>query len=66
MPAKREHTMGSGGNCICPKCGFKKPHERGVPCQEERCPHCNVRLFREGSAHHQQLEQKKSKLEPES
>ncbi len=30
--------MGVSGNCICPKCGFKTSHKRGVPCQEEKCP----------------------------
>ncbi|MBN2367312.1 MAG: ferredoxin [Calditrichaeota bacterium] len=53
--------MGSGGYCLCPKCGNKVPHKRGVPCLEERCPSCGARLVREGSYHHQQIIEKKKK-----
>lgn len=45
------NAMGRGGNCFCPKCGYKAPHKSGVPCQSERCPKCDVKLIREGSAH---------------
>ena len=44
-------NMGAGGNCHCPKCDYRAPHKRGVPCQEERCPHCGAKLIREGSYH---------------
>lgn len=53
MSKERRHDMGVGGHCICPKCGTKTPHQRGIPCQEERCPECGVKLLREGSLHHQ-------------
>lgn len=46
------HEMGLGGNCICPKCGKRMPHRRGVPCQLEHCPECGAKLLREGSYHH--------------
>jgi DNA-directed RNA polymerase subunit RPC12/RpoP len=51
--------MGTGGYCVCPKCGYRTPHRRGIPCQEERCPHCGAKLLREGGYHHQLLEQKR-------
>jgi len=50
--------MGPGGNCVCPKCGEKIPHRRGVPCQEEQCPNCGAKMLREGSTHHQLSEEK--------
>ncbi len=53
MPADRNHIMGSGGNCVCPKCGYRAPHRRGLPCQEERCPKCGAKMLREGSYHHE-------------
>jgi predicted DNA-binding protein (UPF0251 family)/ssDNA-binding Zn-finger/Zn-ribbon topoisomerase 1 len=43
------------GFCVCPKCGYRKPHERGVPCQEERCPECRGKMVREGSYHHEKI-----------
>ena len=52
--------MGAGGACICPKCGQRQPHRPGVPCLEERCPECGVALIREGSPHHQDIEQRRS------
>ena len=47
--------MGAGGRCVCPKCDVKVPHRRGLPCQEEQCPNCGVRMMREGSYHHRML-----------
>jgi predicted amidophosphoribosyltransferase len=58
MTKERRHDMGTGGFCICPKCGEKTPHHRGIPCQEERCPACGAKLLREGSHHHQLFQKK--------
>lgn len=52
-------AMGAGGSCLCPKCGRRFPHQRGVPCLNERCEDCGVALIREGSAHHQQIAQRR-------
>ena len=61
MTDDQKHTMGAGGYCICPKCGFRTPHQRGEPCQKSRCPECGVKLFREGSYHHQLAQKKRNK-----
>jgi hypothetical protein len=44
--------MGSGGFCICVKCGTRIPHRRGIPCMQERCPKCGKVMLREGGEHH--------------
>jgi hypothetical protein len=48
------HSRGSslGGDCVCLGCGARKPHQRGAPCLEERCPDCHKAMVREGSAPH--------------
>lgn len=39
---------GPGGNCICPQCGTKVPHQLGVPCFQVKCPQCGANMVREG------------------
>ena len=38
---------GSGGNCVCPQCGAKIPHQVGVPCYSVNCPTCSTAMVRE-------------------
>lgn len=33
--------------CVCPVCGYKKPHTAGIPCRKEICPNCGAHLIRE-------------------
>ncbi len=44
-----EKAQGKGpeGFCICPKCGYKQKHKRGVPCSTIKCPVCGEKLERE-------------------
>lgn len=30
--------------CVCPNCGEKVPHQRGVPCNRHQCPSCGARM----------------------
>ncbi len=53
--------LGPEGVCFCPKCGFRKTHVPGVPCQEERCPQCGSVLIREGSEHQRMIEKNKGR-----
>jgi predicted Fe-Mo cluster-binding NifX family protein len=38
--------QGPGGTCLCPKCGHREPHERGVPCIRKQCPECGATMSR--------------------
>lgn len=38
--------LGIGGECLCPQCGTRAPHERGVPCAQQKCPQCGTAMVR--------------------
>jgi hypothetical protein len=38
--------LGLGGECVCPKCGLRQPHDRAQPCYERTCPQCGTALYR--------------------
>jgi len=40
-------SYGTGGFCICTKCGEKIPHRRGVKCTTLKCPECGHTMIRE-------------------
>ena len=54
-----KNKMGPKGYCVCPKCSEKVLHQAGTPCQETTCPKCGSKMVREGSYHHQLIEEKK-------
>lgn len=39
-------AAGPGGDCVCPKCGHRVPHQRGLPCFSRKCPQCGTRMAR--------------------
>ncbi len=48
-PAKNNpesRGQGPGGNCVCPKCGYRAPHQKGIPCSTIQCPQCGANLER--------------------
>jgi len=40
-------AAGPGGFCVCPACGERVPHQRGVPCTGVRCPKCGQAMARQ-------------------
>jgi len=38
---------GTADFCLCPVCGVKAPHERGIPCFQVNCPQCGKPMVRE-------------------
>jgi len=42
-----QKTAGPIGDCVCPQCGEKEPHQRGVPCFERKCSKCGTIMARE-------------------
>jgi len=39
---------GLSNYCICPDCGEKTAHKRGIPCFEQQCPKCGKAMMLEG------------------
>jgi len=39
-------AAGPVGECMCPKCGNRIPHQRGLPCTERKCPKCGSMMAR--------------------
>jgi len=37
----------SAGTCICYQCGYREPHEPGLPCRAKICPRCGGEMGRE-------------------
>jgi hypothetical protein len=44
----RGRHMGPGGDCVCPKCGYKISHQPGKHCKDLLCPKCGINMVREG------------------
>ncbi|PIY20102.1 hypothetical protein COZ13_01810 [Candidatus Desantisbacteria bacterium CG_4_10_14_3_um_filter_40_18] len=42
-----DRVLGPGGNCLCPSCETKIPHQQGVPCVQLKCPKCATTMVRE-------------------
>jgi ssDNA-binding Zn-finger/Zn-ribbon topoisomerase 1 len=41
------YGFGPGGYVVCPDCGFKMLHQRGVPAYTLNCPKCDAAMVRE-------------------
>jgi len=39
-------ASGPVGDCVCPKCGHKTTHGRGMPCYSQKCPKCGTAMTR--------------------
>ncbi len=39
-------AAGTGGECICPGCGERVPHQLGEPCFRQKCPKCGATMTR--------------------
>jgi hypothetical protein len=40
-------STGVSDSCLCSACGAKTPHERGIPCMQQKCPQCGKPMVRE-------------------
>ncbi|MFH1073838.1 MAG: hypothetical protein V1752_02005 [Candidatus Firestonebacteria bacterium] len=47
MRRGKKTGSGAGGNCICPACGAKVPHQQGIPCNSVACSKCGAKMVRE-------------------
>jgi hypothetical protein len=40
-------AAGPGGECVCPNCGERVPHQFRTPCNEQSCSKCGTAMTRE-------------------
>lgn len=40
------NQAGPIGECVCPACGARVPHQQGVPCTSMQCPSCGAKMTR--------------------
>ncbi|KAF5436096.1 hypothetical protein C5S36_01410 [Candidatus Methanophagaceae archaeon] len=38
--------LGIGEECRCPNCGYKMPHQAGVPCNQQTCSKYGSKMTR--------------------
>ena len=38
----RPRGLGGSSDCLCPNCGHKEPHKRGIPCSTKKCTECGT------------------------
>ena len=43
---RRMGGRGPGGQCLCPNCGKRLPHQVGTPCNSINCPSCGARMVK--------------------
>ncbi len=43
---EKNQNAGPQGKCICPECGHEQLHIRGQPCNQLKCPKCEVLMTR--------------------
>lgn len=55
--------QGDGGasKCVCEKCGYEIEHKKGTPCNEQKCPKCNIPLVGK-NADTQEIDPNKTQL----
>lgn len=46
-PSGRKGADGFAFSCICPRCGARREHDRGIPCSQVQCPSCHSAMMRE-------------------
>lgn len=39
-------ARGPGGECVCSNCGYREPHQLGIPCHTRKCPKCEAPMTR--------------------
>lgn len=40
----QRQNRGGSNECICPKCGLKESHKRGIPCTKMKCLKCGTTM----------------------
>lgn len=49
--ADQNQDNSTDDECVCPQCGYRKTHHRGIPCRQDICPHCNCTLTHKWTPH---------------